>query len=481
MVPVYVQYMGAEAYGLVGFFTMLQAWFQLLDIGLTPTMARATARYNGGAIDQRSLRQLLRALEGIFVGVAFVGSIAILVGANKIAAEWLQVQHLAVSEVREAIVLMGFIVALRWVSGLYRGVISGFEKMVWLSGFNIAMATARFVLIIPVFLFVGSEPAHFFSYQLLLAVLELSILIYKAYSSLPKGVQENGARWSWGPLRGVLKFSLSIAFTSSVWILITQTDKLVLSKLLPLADYAYFTLAVLVAGGVMALSGPISSALLPRLTRMAAINDDVGLTKLYRGATQLVGVATIPASLVLALFSEQVLWAWTGDIAIARAAGPVLQLYALGNGILTLAAFPYYLQYAKGDMRLHLIGNAVFIIMLIPALIWGTAKYGVIGAGYAWLISNFLYFILWVPKVHNRFYKGLHFNWLTSDVTKPILVTSLAALAIRSIVEWPQDRALMAVSLVVIGIFLLLTTAVTSKQIRARLVSSSRALLLKKY
>jgi O-antigen/teichoic acid export membrane protein len=40
MLPVYLRYMGAEACGLVGFFTMLNALFQLLDMGLTPTLAR---------------------------------------------------------------------------------------------------------------------------------------------------------------------------------------------------------------------------------------------------------------------------------------------------------------------------------------------------------------------------------------------------------------------------------------------------------
>lgn len=75
MVPMYVRYMGAEAYGLVGFFAMLQAWFQLLDMGLTPTMARETARFNGGATDAQSLRRLLRAMEGIFIGVAVLGEI----------------------------------------------------------------------------------------------------------------------------------------------------------------------------------------------------------------------------------------------------------------------------------------------------------------------------------------------------------------------------------------------------------------------
>jgi hypothetical protein len=46
MVPLYVRYMGTEAYGLVGFFAMLQAWFQLLDIGLTPTLAPEGPAYS---------------------------------------------------------------------------------------------------------------------------------------------------------------------------------------------------------------------------------------------------------------------------------------------------------------------------------------------------------------------------------------------------------------------------------------------------
>ena len=74
--------------------------------------------------------------------------------------------------------------------------------------------------------------------------------------------------WDWAPLKPVLRFSLMIAFTSSVWIFATQTDKLVLSRILPLADYGYFTLAVLVASGIQVLSGPVGNAIMPRLTKL---------------------------------------------------------------------------------------------------------------------------------------------------------------------------------------------------------------------
>ncbi|WP_241194036.1 hypothetical protein [Pseudomonas synxantha] len=73
MLPLYIKYMGAEAYGLVGFFTMLQAWFNLLDLGLTPTIGRETARYRAGVTTALDFRRLFRSLSSLFFIIAIVG------------------------------------------------------------------------------------------------------------------------------------------------------------------------------------------------------------------------------------------------------------------------------------------------------------------------------------------------------------------------------------------------------------------------
>lgn len=483
MVPMYVRYMGVEAYGLVGFFAMMQAWFQLLDMGLTPTMSRETARFNGGASDALSLRRLFRLLESIFVGTALLGALAIFAGSGEIARNWLKVQHLPVDEVAQAIALMGVSIALRWACGLYRGTVTGFEQLVWLSGFNVAMATARFVLVIPFFILVGASPTEFFLYQAAVAVIELLVLVLKAYRLLPALPAGGRGPWHWAPLRAVLKFSLSVAFTGSVWVFVTQTDKLVLSKLLPLSDYAFFTLAVLVASGVSVISGPISGALLPRMTRLAAEGDDAQLVRLYRHATQFVGLISIPVSLVLAFFAEQVLWAWTGNAALAANAAPVLTLYALGNGILALSAFPYYLQFAKGDLRLHLIGNALFLVLLIPSLVWATIRFGVVGAGFAWLAANAVYFLAWVPRVHMRFVPGLHSTWLRDDVAAIAAATIVASACAHQFIAWPADRMSVALVLFALSAAVLLVAAAASSSLRqmfASKLASRRANLLVK-
>ncbi|WP_322361905.1 hypothetical protein [Pseudomonas sp. Teo4] len=73
ILPIYIKYMGAESYGLIGFFTMLQAWFALLDLGLTPTIGRETARFRAGRMSAVEYRRLFRALGAIFFVMAILG------------------------------------------------------------------------------------------------------------------------------------------------------------------------------------------------------------------------------------------------------------------------------------------------------------------------------------------------------------------------------------------------------------------------
>lgn len=473
IVPLYVKYMGAEAYGLVGFFAMLQAWFNLLDMGLTPTISRETARHRGGATDAFSYRRLVHALEGIFLFIALLGGGVLFALSGVIATDWLQASQLPFVEVQTALQLMAIIVAMRWLCGLYRAVISGAERLVWLGGFNTLVATMRFVGVLLVLVFVGITPTIFFSFQFAVAILELLGLLFHAYQLLPSIPRNQLQHFSldWTPLKPVLKFSLTIAFTSSIWVLVTQTDKLLLSKLLPLAEYGHFTLAVLAASGVMIISSPISGAIMPRMAMLEAEGDHAGLIRIYRQATQLSVIVASAASLTLVFCAEPLLLAWTGDKALAHQAMPVLILYALGNGILAISAFPYYLQYAKGDLRLHLIGNAWFVLLLIPAIVWAVSQYGAVGAGYVWLAMNIIYFVTWVPLVHHKFEPGLNVRWFLQDV---LVICSIVALTGYGLIAvWPvtDNRWYQAVVVVAMGLCLLFSGALASSVVRTKLVA----------
>jgi O-antigen/teichoic acid export membrane protein len=480
MVPFYIKYLGVEAYGLVGFFALLQALFYLLDIGLTPTMGRQTACYRGGEINGFSLRRLLRTMEVIFYGVALLGAICLTALSGKIANQWLNVENLSPNDVKTVIILMAPIVAFRWLCNLYRGVVYGFERFMWLGSFSVVVATARSLLVIPFFIYISTDLTAFFKYQLGIASIEFMVLIFYAYRLMPKVNVSEKVTWEWQPLRGMLKFSLSIAFTSSVWLLVTQTDKLVLSKLLSLTDYGYFTLACVAAGGILMVSAPISGALMPRMTKMHAEGNEAGLIRLYRNGTQMVAVIVIPATLMLACLAEKVLWAWTGNVVAVTEAAPVLVLYTIGNGIIALGGFPYLLQFAKGDLKFHVIGNALLVMVLIPSLILATVHYGMIGAGWAWLTSNTVYFIFWVPMVHNRFVKGLHVRWLLHDIGLIGLLSVIGLIIVMNVFTWPHERLALTGMIAVASLSMLPLAALGSSWVRETLCYKLRVMTLSK-
>lgn len=184
-IPTYVRYMGTEAYGLIGFYTMLQAWFQVLDLGLSTTLARESSRYSGGTGDLSSLFRLRRLLERIFVAIGAIGAVTFFFLADPVTHRWLRLGELPAREVVNSIQLMGLIIACRWVSCLYRGVITGFEEQVWLGSFNVGVATARFLLCLPVVIYVDASPTIYFSFQAAVSLLEALALYWKANRLVP--------------------------------------------------------------------------------------------------------------------------------------------------------------------------------------------------------------------------------------------------------------------------------------------------------
>lgn len=470
ILPVYMKYMGAEAYGLVGFFAMLQGLFNLFDFGLTPTISRQTAQYNAGAETALSFRQLFRSLNIIFICIASVGGGLLFYFNNYIAEHWLKLENLNKSNVLFCLQIMAICVALRWMTGLYRGVISGFERIVWLSVCNSGVATFRFLGVLLYMSYFGFTVKNFFAFQLFVAIVEFVLLAMKAHILLPKLDKKNNIGWSLKPVKPFIGFALTIAFTSSVWVILTQLDKFILSGVLPLSEYGYFTLAVLVAGGILQIGTPISSAIMPRMAHLYGKKKYDELKEVYLGATQFVAVVVVTAGIVLAILAKPVLYVWTGDIVLSEKTAPILQLYALGNSILTLGAFPYYLQYAKGNLRLHFIGNLITAIILIPVIIWAAKSYGAIGAGWAWVLIQATYLVFWVSYVHKSIEPDINLRWFKAFLPCISCVSVISYLLSYS-VDFSEQRYVAFLQIFFISSICLIVSIISSKQFRVKIQS----------
>lgn len=470
MAPVYLKLLGYESYGLIGLFVMLQGWFQLLDLGLTPAWAREVARQRTTATDLYEFRRLLRAIESLFLVIGLLAALVMLISAEWLAESWLQSERLPRHTVVAALQLIGLTVVLRWIAELYRSSINGYERLVWLAGFNAGIASTRYLLVLPALLLTRGGVVLFFAFQLFIALAETAMLVRKAYQLLPR--LNTRVAWSLRPLQRILPLSLTLFFLSIVWVAISQTDKLILSGVLSLADYATYTLAVSATSGVLLLSTPLAAVLMPKLTSLATRGEEGAMVALYRDATQWLGILAWPCAALLAVHAERVMWIWTGDRVLASQASATLALYACGNAFMAVGALPFYLQFAKGRLHLHLVGTLLFLLPLIPGLLWAAPRFGAPGAGWVWFSMNAVYFFLWVPLAHWKFApQGMHLSWLTRDVL-PIAIWAFLAAILTLCLPWPVDRLIAGGQFVAVAAGSILIGALGSSTARR----SARAL-----
>lgn len=413
VVPVYQRYMGAEAYGLVGFYSTLFTLFFLLDFGLALLVQRETARYQAGALKALEYRQLFRVVAVIFWTLGALGVLGLSLSGQWLAEHWFHIENLDPQLVSAVVVLMAIAVGLRWLCGLYRGVVSGTEKMVWLASFNAVVATFRFAGVLVCMWWLGFTIEVFFVFQLVVALLELLVLAAKAYSLMPRQAM---GMWTFKPLRSLLQFGLVGALAAVLNVLYVQMDRLLLSGLLPLSEYGNYSLVVLVATSVMVVSVPISSVILPRMSRLFAQGKHGELQSLYRLGTRLTSTIGGGGGIVLAFFAEPVLLAWTGNAELAAEYWPVLSCYALGYGCLALAYFPYYLEAASGKLVMYFWGCLVLTCIQLPAVVVAARLAGGLGAGLVWLGLASFYLLAWGGVVHHRLIPGQHLRWLAKDV-----------------------------------------------------------------
>lgn len=474
ILPLYIKYMGVESYGLIGFFSMLQVFFAMLDLGLTPTISRESSRYNAGSIKPLEYKQLHRALSLIFFIIALVGGSLLYSSSSYISEKWLNVEDLSVSEVELAVKIMSITIVLRWLCGLYRGVIVGAERLVWLSVYNILIATMRFILVLPIMWWFGATPEVFFIYQLLVAILEI-IIIYKKGSMLLPHKREIIGKigWSLKPIESVFKLSLTIAFTSLVWSLVGQTDKLVLSGALSLTEYGYFSLAIMLASGIMVLSTPIASAIMPRMVRLYSENKKVELFNIYKSSTQIVVALTGSAAVILTFFSYDIMLIWTGSEILASKTSPILKLYAVNYGLLSIGAFPFYMQYAQGNLRYHLLGNIFLLVVMLPVLVFFSKLFGAIGAGWVLLFFNGLYATVWAGFVHSKIAPNLHFKWLTNDILSVLFIPTIFVIIVKVMIGYyfVSNKALSISMVLIIGFITLFSAAMSSSYLRRSLLN----------
>lgn len=422
-VPVYIAMLGVEAYGLIALHAVLQVSLWLLDLGFTPAMSREVSRALAGARDVAAVRNLLRSMEAAFAGIGVVLALAALAAAPWIASNWLRLGELPIPSAERAFALGGAIVALRLFIGLHRGALSGAQRLAWVHLAGFGFAVARAVGVIAVLGFFPSVEA-FFAFQLAVTLAEAVVMRRRAWAEMPGAAAPVA---SLAALREVSRFSGGMTAVAALLIVLTQSDKALLSTLLPLADFATYALASSVAGAVALLHGAVSATAYPRLNELSARGDRAAFAASFQGFAQLVALAVAPAAAVLACEAAGVLSLWTRDPWLAARASPLLELLAAGAMLMGFTAMPYLLPMVAGRLRPLLLTYAALAVLYVPSIYWGVGASGAIAAAWASVGVNACGVAFGAALVAAELGARACASWLATGVLLPLAAALIAA------------------------------------------------------
>lgn len=475
-IPIYIRYLGMEAFALVGIFGMLQAWLALLDMGMKPALAREMARFSAGRHAPEFIRDLLRSVVAVGLAIACVIALGVWAASGWLASDWLTARQLPQHVVASAITWMGIVVASRFVENIYVNSLVGLQRQVVQNVVGAVMATLRGAGVIGVLAWLSPTIQAFFIWQGIVSLASIVVFSALVYRTLPRGSRP--ARFSWPALSHIWRFASGMLAIAFLALLLTQVDKVLLSRLLTLEAFGYYALATMVANALRLIPSPITTAIYPRFTQLAA-REDGGpqLRDIYHHSAQLVTVLMGSAALVLIAFSDRVLLLWTNDLTVTHETAPLLSVLALGTFLNGSMWIPYQLQLAHGWTSLAIRINVVAVVILVPAIWWLASNFGAIGAAWAWVGLNVGYLLFTIHFMHRRLLPGDMWHWYFSDLALPLMPAGAVAALCSWLIPDNLGRAGELVALASASGLVLLAATLAAPLVRRQVIHHIGSLL----
>lgn len=460
IIPVYIYLLGIEAYGLIGIFLSIIAILAFLDFGLGNVLNHQLAKMSLDDSNPVNMHNLVNTLEIIYWAVGICTGISLVLLSSTISTNWIKPELLNSEYVEDAIKLMGVVLLCQWPRSLYYAGLMGLQKQVAMNVSSTVMATLLNIGGVLILLIFTPTIHALFYWYLVVGLLETLIARYLLIKALPKHLLPGQFKIK-KLTKDIWHFAVGVTGVTIVATILTQLDKVILSKVLSLENFAYYSIASRLAAGLYYFISPVTSAFFPKLTQLAMSENKEELAKVYHTGCQLLSISILPITVILSLFSNELLFHWTQNQSVADNSSSLLTILTIGTAINGMIAMPASLQFAHGWTKLTFYFNLFAVVLIAPATYLLASYFGPIGAAWVWLILNCSYVLFMIRIMHKRILKEQMWHWFKYDFGFPSLAVIIVAVSWKLI--FPSPDTLFSLILNIIGVsFFTVTVSVAS-------------------
>jgi O-antigen/teichoic acid export membrane protein len=268
-------------------------------------------------------------------------------------------------------------------------------------------------------------------------------------------------------IQGIWRFAAGMSGIAVLVLVINQSDKIILSRMLPLGQFGLYVLAAMVAQSLLILANPYINAVFPRFTQLAAIGDRAGQSSLYHFTAQAITVSILVVGLIIVVYAREIVGLWTQNQATAELVAPVLRMLVAGNIFYISQATIFRLALAHGWTRLNIAQGTVVALVYIPTLVALTVRLGPLGAGWAWLALNVLTAPIFVFRAMKRLLPGEYLQWLGRDFLLPLLCATVPLVCVRPFVSPDTPQVVLLLAIAAVGFIAIIAASLAAPAVRA--------------
>ena len=388
------QDLGEDLLGIIYFASLMSAiTASVLDMGIAGTTVREVAKYINK--NNSYVTDLIKTASTFYwVGYFFAASILFIL-IPFIVENWISVTTTDISVVKDIVSILGVSGLLVLPRALYISLLRGCQKMGVINVIDVMVVALQQIGIVLILWVDGDAYNIAFWYT---ASYLLSVMVYMIVVGHTFGVSALVPGFSIDVVKKNMRFSanlMSISITSMIHV---QSDKVFISKFLPIGMMGFYSIVYAVASKATMITVAISQASYPRLSELARNESHEELNKLYFKLQDVVCIL-LPPIFALIVFIERPGMELLFDKNVAEMLFIPTILLCLGFYMNDTVSMPYIYSLAVGKPNIVAKVNAYSLFVVIPAAYILISKYALVGAALSWVFYHVVYYLLAMPKI----------------------------------------------------------------------------------
>lgn len=380
-VPIYIRVLGHEEWGIVAACLSLQLLANFADSGFSQIVPRWIAKDSQSA---HAISEYMTVFRVLYFFIAIILLIFIQLSSGFMAVSWFNVSSERVPELENCLRVVSVQLFFQLMNNLNVGYWNGTQNQARIFFHTCGFATLKHVATMLLIYWWCRDALAYVIGFCIVACVEF---FFNTYSV------GQGRLWDAELFRKFRKYTVFLKEVSSlsggilIGLLVSQLDRIVLSKVLPAEQFGVYIVVLTLSQAFLQLQSPISRAFFPVLVKGISGGDVMLWKRFGFFVTGVMLTATFPI-VVAIFFAGWLLNVWLGNVFFVDNGKFALQLLLLGVAINTLYGCIYQLMIAAGRSSLVLRFNLTALVMLVVGVLLSWDDLVLSSGGYIWIFWN---------------------------------------------------------------------------------------------